>query len=310
MVAEQRIAVLSEAAGLQWSATTSTQSGENWLTVTPIAGVAPGTIAVDVNVFALDPGTYSGTVTINAPLANPPVRTVAVTLTVEQALESKLVAEPLTLTYETTAGTASVPAKTLRISNGGGNWLELSPSSGSVSPGSPITAQVRVVPGNLAAGVYSGSIRLSSSTTNESEVVPVTLLIEQPTKTILVSQTGLIFTGVDGGAAVASQSFGIANIGEGEMVWSIEASTLSGDPNWLSVSPREGRSQAGSVSIPEVEVNVDVAGLMTGQYNGLLRVNALGAGNGPQFVTVTLDILPPGSNPGVTVRPTGMIFAA
>ena len=325
VVAAQRIGVLSEALGLQWSATTTTESGGNWLTVTPSVGQAPGTIAVGVNVFALDPGTYRETVTVNAPLANPPVRTVDVTLTVEQALAPKLVAEPLTLTYETPTGVTSLPAKTLRISNSGagtiewsaqaetssgGNWLELSPSSGSVSPGSPITAQVRVVPGSLDAGVYTGSIRVSSSTTGESEVIPVTLLIEQPTKTILVSQTGLIFTGVEGGAAVSSQTFGIANIGEGEMVWMVEPTTLSGGPNWLTVSPREGRSQAGSLRIPEVEVGVNAEGLTEGQYNGLLRGNAFGASNSPQFVTVTLDVLPPGSNPGVTVRPTGMIFAA
>ena len=138
----------------------------------------------------------------------------------------------------------------------------------------------------------------------------MTLLIEQPTKTILVSQSGLHFTGVEQSAAVPSDTFGIANIGEGEMVWMVEASTLSGGPNWLTVSPREGRSQAGSLRVPQVEVSVNAAGLTAGQYHGLLRVNAIGASNSPQFVTVTLDVLPPGSNPGVVVRPTGLIFAA
>ncbi|MGH9662380.1 MAG: BACON domain-containing protein, partial [Bryobacteraceae bacterium] len=222
-------------------------------------------------------------------------------------------------------GTASPPAKTLRISNGGGgtiswtaqaetssggNWLEISPASGSVSPGSPVAAQVRVLPGSLAPSVYTGSVRLTSQSTGQSETVPITLLIEPPTRTILLSQSGLSFTGVEGGAAVPSLSFGIANIGEGEMTWMVEATTLSGGPNWLTVSPREGRSQAGSLRVPQVEVGVNAAGLPAGQYNGLLRVNASGASNAPQFVAVTLDILPRGSNPGVTVRPTGMIFAA
>ena len=162
---------------MQWSAVTATESGGNWLSVTPATGRAPGVIAVGVNVSALNPGTYRGTVTVNSPLANPSARTVAVTLTVEAALVPKLVAEPLSLTFETPAGVASLPAKTLRISNGGsgtiswtaqsvttsgGQWLEISPSSGSVTPGTPITAQVRALPGSLVAGVYTGSIRLSS----------------------------------------------------------------------------------------------------------------------------------------------------
>ena len=177
VVAAQHISVLSEALGLQWSAVTATESGGNWLSVTPATGRAPGVIAVGVNVSALNPGTYRGTVTVNSPLANPSARTVAVTLTVEAALVPKLVAEPLSLTFETPAGVASLPAKTLRISNGGsgtiswtaqsvttsgGQWLEISPSSGSVTPGTPITAQVRALPGSLVAGVYTGSIRLSS----------------------------------------------------------------------------------------------------------------------------------------------------
>jgi uncharacterized protein (TIGR03437 family) len=323
--APQRITVLSDAAGLPWSAVTTTESGGNWLSVAPPAGQAPGVIVVSVNASALSPGTYRGTITVSSFAASPPVRTVAVTLTAGPALAPRLVAEPLTLTYEIPLGTASPPAKTLRISNGGGgtiswtaqaetssggNWLEISPASGSVSPGMPIAAQVRVAPASLAAGVYTGAIRLASPATGETLTVPVTLLIEPPTRTILLSQSGLAFTGVEGGAAVPAQSFGIANVGEGEMSWTVEATTLSGGPNWLTVSPREGRSQAGSLRIPQVEVGVNAAGLPAGQYNGLLRVNALGASNAPQFVAVTLDILPRGSNPGIAVRPTGMIFAA
>ncbi len=51
------------------------------------------------------------------------------------------------------------------------------------------------------------------------------------------------------------------------------------------------------------------SGLPAGRYSGLIRVNALGANNSPQLVTVTLDVLPAGSHPGVVVRPTNLIFA-
>jgi uncharacterized protein (TIGR03437 family) len=42
----------------------------------------------------------------------------------------------------------------------------------------------------------------------------------------------------------------------------------------------------------------------------VVEVQAPDARNSPQFVTVSLNVLPPGSNPGVQVRPTGLIFAA
>ena len=58
-----------------------------------------------------------------------------------------------------------------------------------------------------------------------------------------------------------------------------------------------------------MEVGADVGDLEAGQYSGLIRVEAPGANNSPQFVTVEPTVLLPGSNPGVLVRPTGLIFA-
>ncbi len=323
-LAAQQIAVSGTVTGLAWAARASTQSGGNWLAVSPTAGLAPGTIAVSVNVTGLAPGTYGGTVTVQAPLAAPPTQTVVVELKVEGAATPKLVVEPVALTFETTAGGTNSPPKTLRISNAGsgtlnwtaraetkigGNWLEVSPASGLASGASPVVVRVTAIVGNLPAGVYTGSVGVESPTTNQAESVAITLLVSQVKQTILVSQSGLLFTGVEGGAAVPSQTFGIANAGEGLMNWTLEATTLGGG-NWLSVSPASGTSDAASLQVPLAEAKVNAGGLRAGQYSGLIRVNALGASNSPQFVTVTLNVLPPGSHPGVTVRPTNLIFAA
>ena len=62
----------------------------------------------------------------------------------------------------------------------------------------------------------------------------------------LRTQSGLLFTGVEGGA-VPSQSFGIVNAGEGVMNWTLEATTLSGG-NWLTVSPTSGARDAASLA--------------------------------------------------------------
>ena len=323
VVAAQQIVVGSAVAGLAWGAQVSTESGGGWLSVSPTAGSAPGVIAVSVNVANLAPGSYQGRVTVEAPLAAMPMQTVIVELTVEQALAPKLVVEPVGLTFEIPAGAGSPPAQTLRISNGGGgtldwtaraettvggNWLELSPASGTASAAAPATVEVRAVVGTLAPGVYPGAVQVESPTTNQTETIQVTLLVAQAKQSILVSQSGLLITGVEGGGAVPSQSFGIVNSGEGVMDWTVEATALAGG-NWLSVSPASGSSDAASTRVPLVEVAVNVTGLSAGQYSGLIRVNALGAGNSPQFATVTLDVLPVGSHPGVVVRPTNLIFA-
>ena len=323
-VAAQQIAVTSTVTGLGWTAQATAESGGDWLAVSPDAGSAPGVISVTVNVATLAQGTYGGQVTVQAPLAVPPIQTVAVELTVSPVPPPRLAVEPASIGFETQVGQGNPPTETLRIENAGGDtldwtavvettsggsWLSATPASGSASPGSPSVVEVSANVAGLAAGVYSGSLQVESPATNQTETVTITLLLAEVTQTILVSQRGLLFTGIEGGELAPSQSFAILNTGQGAMNWTAAASTLAGG-SWLSVSPASGNSEAGSLQIPEVEVGVNVSGLGTGQYSGLIRVEAPGANNSPQFVTVELDVLPAGSNPGVLVQPAGLIFAA
>jgi len=322
-IGAQQISVASTVSGLTWNAGGATESGGAWLAVSPPAGAAPGAITVSVNVAGLSPGSYRGSVTIVSPLANPMTQTVQVDLTVQAAAQPQLTAEPASLTFEVATGSGDPPPQTVRVGNGGGgtlawtaraetasgNWLSVSPASGSASAGSPTSVLVSAKVASLAPGVYSGSVKLESPATGQAQTVTVSLLLAQLTQTILVSQTGLQFTGVEGGTAAPSQSIGVLNIGQGAMSWTATASTLSGG-NWLSVSPASGRSDAGSLVVPMTDVNVDVTGLKAGQYSGLIRIEAASANNSPQLVTVVLNVLPAGTNPGPLVRPTGLIFAA
>jgi uncharacterized protein (TIGR03437 family) len=169
-----------------------------------------------------------------------------------------------------------------------------------------------VVAGSLPAGVYTGTVRISASGTGfqpMSSDVPVTLLVAQPAQTILLSQTGLLFTGVEGGTTIPAQSFGILNTGQGLMNWTLETSTLTGG-SWLGVTPASGSTQADALEIPMVDVSASPGTLPTGRYSGLIRGRAQTANNSPQLVTVDMNVLPAGANPGVLVRPTGLIFVA
>jgi uncharacterized protein (TIGR03437 family) len=321
-VTGQQISVSSAVSGLAFTASSTTASGGNWLSASPAAGVMPGVLAVNVNLAGLPPGFYQGTVTVNAALGSPAVQSVTVELTVQQPTAAQLTVEPGTLSFQGPSRSTALPPQTLRIGNAGsgqiawtataatesgGAWLAVSPAQGTSTGGAPVAASVAVNATGLADGAYRGSIRVEGN--NETRTVTVSLLISQANQTILLSQSGLVFTGVEGGISIPPQSTGILNIGTGVMNWSAEAQTISGG-NWLTVSPSSGASAANSLEIPVVEIGVNLTGVRAGQYSGLVKISAAGAGNSPQFVTVELNVLPPGSRPGVLVRPTGLIFAA
>src|SRR5205823_2470970 len=144
--------------------------------------------------------------------------------------------------------------------------------------------------------------------TGETLQVPVTMSISAIQQSILLSQTGLTFTAVAGGGGVPGQTFGILNTGQGVMNWTASATTLSGGAAWLTVSPPNGSSDAGSLQVPLVNVGIQPAGLAAGEYYGQVAVTAPSADNSPQVVSIVLQVLTAGSNPGPIVRPTGVIF--
>ncbi len=81
--ASQTFELRSAAANVTFSATTSVTGGfQNWLTVTPLSGTTPATLTVSVNPQNLQPGTYTGTVSLNVGLAAPIA--VSVVMTIQQ----------------------------------------------------------------------------------------------------------------------------------------------------------------------------------------------------------------------------------
>jgi uncharacterized protein (TIGR03437 family) len=157
----------------------------------------------------------------------------------------------------------------------------------------------------LDAGTYAGQINIASAKSNVS--VPVTVTVSAVPQSILLSQTGLTFTAVAGGGTPPPQTFGILNTGQGVMSWSVSSTTQAGG-SWLSVTPGSGSTDASSLTVPLVSVTVNAAGLAAGQYSGQIAVQSSTAADSPQFVSIVLNVLPPGSNPGPVVQPTGLIF--
>ena len=302
----------------------STSDGGSWLAANALSGVLPATVQIFTDLSGLTAGVYRGAVTVRVPGANPPVRTVAVTLTIGQAEPPRLGADPASLSYSFVAG-ATAAARQLTVSNRGGGsldfsvissedsgsgWLRVSPMSGTASATAPASLTVTATPQDLPPGTYTGRVVIASPNASGAFTVPVTMTIAAGTQTILLSQTGLTFTSVAGGGAQPPQSFGVLNIGQGAMEWSASSSTLSGGPGWLSVSPASGTTDAACLTVPFVDVAVNSTGLAPGDYYGQIQVRAPAAGNTPQVVSVVLTVLPAGSDPGPLVRPSGLIFTA
>ena len=297
-------------------------SSAPWLSVTPTSGTAPASLQVSVDPSQLSAGNYSGNVIISDAIGLGLSVTGSVDFNVSPAVAGKLAASAPGLSFSAIQGSGSTSSQ-LTVSNQGGgsiaftavaatstggNWLSVSAASGTITPNNPASLTVTATPGGLAAGTYSGSIVLGSASAG-SVTVTATLSINSAPQNILLSQTGLTFVTVAQGGAPLPQTFGILNTGQGSMSWSASAKTLS-NGSWLSIDQSSGTVTAPFTDVSLVNVSVNPARLPAGNYYGQIQVTAPGAPNSPQFVSVSLTVLPAGSSPGAEVRPTGLIFIA
>lgn len=301
-VTSRVVTVSSATVGTQWTAQVSTQSGGNWLSVSPTSGTAPGSFLAATNASLLGGGTYTGTITVSSSQGT---QLIPVTLRVPTTTSGGfLEVEPGSLTFETVAGSNPAP-QTVSLTGtlvsvqtstvNGGSWLSLAQAGSNVH----ISANVA----GLAAGVYSGQIIFFGL--NEQVTVRVSLVVVAPAPSILLSRRGLLFQTVAGGLTRASQTFAVVNAGAGSMDWTAQATGTG-----VSVSPTSGTSIAGSATPPQVTVSVNTLVLAAGQDTGQIRVSAAGASNTPQSLTVILNALAQGSLPPPIVQPSGLLFSA
>ena len=175
-------------------------------------------------------------------------------------------------------------------------------------PTAPPRVSITANPSTLAPGTYSGTIAISSTSPPQSVVLPVTMTVSAVLQTILIPETGLTFFAVQGGGPAPPQFFSILNTGIGQMIFNVSGGTLSGG-SWLSAFPLSGESDASSSIVPQVRVDATPGSLTAGIYYGSLQVSSPGANNSPQSVSVILNVLPPGTDIGALVQPTGLIFS-
>jgi uncharacterized protein (TIGR03437 family) len=320
----QRIDVTGGIAGIPFTVASSA----SWLRASLISGNMPSGMDITADPSGLAAGTYQGTVTITAPTTATVALFVRVAFTVTAAGQPSLSAKPSTLSFSAVIN-APAAMRTITVSNvgggtiafaahatttSGGSWLTLSSASGTVAAFGSQSLVATLNPAGLPAGTYSGTVTLSSGTASsggpvQSVTLPVTMTITQVEQTLLIPQSGLTFYAVAGGGAPPPQFLSILNTGRGQMPFTTRVSTVSGG-NWLAAFPGSGTSDAASTVVPTVRIDVDPSSLQTGIYYGTVQVLAPTAVNNPQFVSVILNVLPPGSNIGPIVQPTGLIFTA
>ncbi|MCP2606362.1 choice-of-anchor D domain-containing protein, partial [Candidatus Aminicenantes bacterium AC-708-I09] len=176
----------------------SISDNATWLSVSPTSGTSTGNTnnhTVSVNISGLSAGTYNATITITASGATNSPQTVQVNLTVypppTPGILSVTPADGLS-SSGLEGGPFSPSSKTYTLQNTGGtsinwtasktqNWVSLSSTGGSLSPGASTTVTVSINSNanNLPAGDYSDTVTFTNTTNGSGNTTrEVTLKIK------------------------------------------------------------------------------------------------------------------------------------
>jgi hypothetical protein len=308
----------------QMSFSASISAGADWLAVSPSSGLTPRLLRINADPAELSPGEYEGTIMVTMPHAEPTNRFITVRFSVGPAIAPELSVDAKSISFTYPRGTPArverfvvsnkgggeLPFTVVSETDSGGEWLRATPTSATTRPADPVTIEVKADPEKLEVGTYTGRLRVEANAKGAPVDIPVTMTISNIEQAMLLSQTGLSFTAVKQGGIVPPQTFGVLNLGRGSMAWSVTTCTLTKFKcDWLRVTPVSGASDP-SVAVPQVTVQIDQQGLEPGRHYGLVEVQAGGAANSPQVLTVVLDVLEEGSDPGAALTDNELIFTA
>jgi uncharacterized protein (TIGR03437 family) len=315
----QKLTMAGPVSGLAFSISKS--AGADWLLLSAAAGATPQVIDVRVDPSNLTPGEYRATLTVMSPLANPVNSTVDVAVQVTPGDPPKLSILNPALSFTFPRGPNNPLTQTVNVANAGtgtlafsaraqsaGNWLSVSPGAGSATPQTPAPIAVTASPGALAAGTYTGTVTITSSTSGETGTVRVNLTVSTLDEAISLSHPALSFIAVAGGGVVPTDTFAVTNRGRGSMSFTVSTRTLSGGQQWLSATPRSGASVGGTPA-PLITVSVNQTGLAPGAYYGQVRVDSTAAANTPQVMTVALLVEDSAIDPGPVIEPSDIVFS-
>ncbi len=291
------------AATFNWTATAKvdTPAGGKWLSITPTSGSGAGKITVKADPTGLPEGMYSGKITVASGAESAEAQ---VFLRVLGPSKPRAQVTPRALNFAAGQGKVSPDSRTLKIGSKGtglkftatattakgGDWLKITPSSGSV-PGSITVSINSAVALALAPGVYTGNIEVKiAGAAQEVNNVLVALKVfgTGETPRLEVEPGGLAFTATAGGSNPQAKKLKLEAEGAASIAWTASVSVTSpSGGNWLSITPTSGTAPG------EVSVSANIAGLAAGTYAGsVVFTPAASSGAPPVTVRVTLVVSP------------------
>ena len=276
----------------------STGTGGAWLQITPDSGVltTPESMTVGINASTVAAGTYTGQIVFTQYPNNNLAVIVPVTLTIEVSGSTFFDNLPGQLSFSMIPG-GTPPAQTVQIRNGGtgtlnwaasattadgGNWLTISPASGTA----PSTLTVGIVPTSLPglgqlAGTYCGEVSLQTS--GDSGSIPVCATVGA---NVFSQVNPISFTMAAGGGNPLPQTLTIASTGTTNFNFYTSFVSTGNGGKWLSVSP-----SSGVLTTPEnIVVSVSAATLPAGVYTGEIIFSQYPSNSLLLSVPVTLTV--------------------
>jgi uncharacterized protein (TIGR03437 family) len=258
---------------------------------------------VSVSPASLSAGVYHGTITVSAAGVSNGSVDVPVVLTVSSSGTAGLQVDSTSLSLAGQVGGSAPATRQINVTSNpsgvsfsvsvatasGGNWLLVSPTSGTA----PAAVTVSANTSGLSAGTYSGTITLTPAT---GSAVTVTVLLTLTTGPALAgSATSLQFYYTIGAQLPAAQNISIT----GSTGLAFNVAVVTADVSgWLAATPTSG-------TIPQtVAVSVSPAGYLSGVYQGKITVTVPSV-NSSIDIPVTLTI---STGPLLIARTTSATF--
>ena len=287
--------------------TASASSTGNWLIVSPQSGATSGNgvgtaVNVSVNPAVLSTtGNYSGTITVtNSSTGSQQM--IQVSLLVSSLPVLSFANSGTTFNYQLASTTLPTQKSVQLMSSSsalaftaaitpvsGGNFLNVTPASGTTSQASPQPLSLSLNSGvlaQLAPGTYTSNVVITSTGAGNSPVTyPVTLVVTNNTL-LNPDQTSLTFNYEIGQTQPAPQTINISSSGA-PLSFNVATSVTSTAPacaNFLSATPPSANTPG------IVIVSVNTTGLAAGSCAGNVNITSANAGNSPLNIPVTLNV--------------------
>ena len=315
----QNVQIRNGGAGsLNWSLSTMTADGGNWLTVSASNGTAPANVAVGVNVanlpnLGLVAGTFTGRLLFHSTTGD-------VTIPVSVTVGPNVFVPLSALSFSTTSGGTNPLPQTLTVSSTGaafnfyalsynatgGNWLSISPVCNLCATPRAVSTMVAASP-TLGAGTYTGQVVFTSQSGGMAMTVPVILNVTGPTTlTITKTHSGNFMQGQAGATyTVTVHDTGGTTSGTVTVTETVPAGmtlvSMAGTgwscPTGGNTCTRSDVLTAGA-SYPSITVTVNVAGNASSPLvNG---VSVSGGGSATATATDSTVINPPSALLGIS----------